>query len=335
MTNSKKLQSPPSPLKVAKPAASAAGLGLDEHIGRFVAHLRWVRQLSDHTIDAYRRDLRHLHGCGADHASITAPMLREVLAGQTVRGAHPSTIARRLAAWRMFFDFLRADGVVAANPARGINAPKKPSRLPRALTPEQTHRFLADDDGGGGGSCQKNNNPIFLRDRAMMELLYSSALRVGELVALDVGDIDDACAFVTVRSGKGGGGRVVPVGAVARDALRRWFAVRAGLMVAGGKGGDALFVGRGGRRLSSRAVQQRLQKRAAQTAMGVAVSPHVLRHSSASHFLQSSGDLRATQEILGHKDIAATQIYTRLDFHNLAATYDRAHPRAKKICKKG
>ncbi|MGI9337555.1 MAG: tyrosine-type recombinase/integrase [Gammaproteobacteria bacterium] len=302
-----------------------AGGGMEKHIARFLAHLRWVRQLSKHTIDAYRRDLHHLQLCAEAPADITAPMLREALAQQSAKGAHPSTIARRLAAWRMFFDFLRAGKVAAVNPARGINAPKKPSRLPRALTPEQTHRFLAADNDGESGK------PIMIRDRAIMELLYSSALRVSELTALDVNDVDGGCTFVAVRSGKGGGGRVVPVGAAARNALHKWLAAR--VLLTGDIGG-ALFVGRGGRRLGSRAVQQRLQKRAAKTAMGVPVSPHVLRHSSASHFLQSSGDLRATQEILGHKDIAATQIYTRLDFHNLATTYDRAHPRAKKIVKK-
>ena len=298
---------------------------MNSHIGRFLAQLRWVRQLSPHTIDAYRRDLSFLiigNDGNDDVANITALMLRGILAQQSAKGAHPATIARRLAAWRMFFDFLRAGKVIGGNPARNISAPKKPSRLPRALTPEQTHKFLdtsADDD-------KASDKPLMIRDRAIMELLYSSGLRVGELTALDLHDLDGGCSLVTVRSGKGGGGRVVPVGAQARAALGAWLAARHLLMI--GADNAALFIGRGGRRLGARAIQQRLQRRAAKTAMGVAISPHVLRHSCASHFLQSSGDLRATQEILGHKDITATQIYTRLDFQNLAKTYDSAHPRA-------
>ena len=317
------------------PQTGDADGALSPWLEKFLHRLRWVRQLSAHTVAAYKRDLQLL----AEHAraenkkpqEINAAMLRAIIARQTARGSHPSSIARQLAAWRVFFDFMREEGALTNNPARRVRAPKKPSRLPRALTPEQTQQFLDAAPNKKDENKNKRTGAPSNRDAAMFELLYSSGVRVGELIALDVHDLDAQCRFVTVRSGKGGGGRVVPVGATAKAALCEWLSSRAQMQIAESE--NALFVNRGGGRLSARAVQQRMRKRAICAGMGVPVSPHVLRHSCASHFLQSSGDLRATQEMLGHKDITATQIYTRLDFQNLAKTYDKAHPRARPVRK--
>ncbi len=314
-------ESPPAAKTPEVKTVSEVKNGFAELSRRFLERLRAVRQLSPHTVAAYRRDLRLLarESEGRQPPEIDAAMLRAIIARQTEAGAHPATVARRLAAWRMFFDFLRAEGKLRANAARRVRAPKKPPRLPRALTPEQTEHLLAAPPPADAF--------LAARDSAMFELLYSSALRAGELVAMDTRDLDEGCRLATVRRGKGGEGRVVPIGFAARKALRHWLTVRAGVAAAGE---PALFLGARGRRLGARALQNRLSAQALRAGTGMRVSPHVLRHSCASHFLQSSGDLRATQEMLGHKDIAATQIYARLDFQNLAQTYDRAHPRARK-----
>ena len=290
---------------------------LQAHIDDFISYLAMVRRLSDNTTKAYRRDLQML-AIGLDAtpiANTSSAVLRRLLAKYMAKGVHPSTVTRRLAAWRMFFDYLNKTG--DANPARAVNAPKKPARLPKALTPDETAAlFIAKGD----------NTVLTLRDTAMFELLYSSALRVSEMVALDVADLDSSHRLVYVRQGKGGQGRVAPIGRAARQALKKWLATRA----VAGCSHDALFIGKNNRRLGVRSVQLRLGRLAKKSGLAGRVSPHVLRHSCASHFLQSSGNLRATQELLGHKSIAATQIYTRLDFQNLAKTYDKAHPKARR-----
>ena len=292
-------------------------VSLQAHIDDFISYLATVRRLSYNTTKAYRRDLQML-AVGLDTtpiANTTPAILRRLLAKYMAKGAHPSTVTRRLAAWRMFFDYLNKRG--DANPARTVNAPKKPARLPKALTPDETAAlFVAKGD----------NTVLALRDTAMFELLYSSALRVSEMVALDVADLDSSHHLVYVRQGKGGQGRVAPIGREARQALKKWLTARA----VAGCSHDALFIGKSNRRLGVRSVQLRLGQLAKKSGLAGRVSPHVLRHSCASHFLQSSGNLRATQELLGHKSIAATQIYTRLDFQNLAKTYDKAHPKARR-----
>ena len=316
----------------------------------FLAELALRRRLSPHTVAAYRRDLEFLARAAKDAppSAVSAETLRRALARDAALGKHPATAARRLSAWRVFFDHLVENGLAAANPARGLRPPKRPARLPKALTPDETAKLLDAGDSPDSpasakpaasaararadGRADAESAALRLRDAAMFELLYSSALRVGELVALDLGDVDWRGGFARVRRGKGGRGRVAPVGKTAMAALEKWRTARAlfARPPAAGDGAEALFISRGGARLGARTVQARLGARARRAGMPGRVSPHVLRHSCASHFLQSSGDLRATQELLGHRDIAATQIYTRLDFQNLAAVYDRAHPRARK-----
>ena len=344
------------------------------HAESFLAGLALRRRLSPHTVAAYRRDLALLIRAAKDAPpnAVSAETLRRALARDAALGKHPATAARRLSAWRVFFDHLVENGLAETNPARGLRPPKRPARLPKALTPDETAKLLDATDAartpeisklskfpngkkGGGGGSEAERAALRLRDAAMFELLYSSALRVGELVALDLADVDWRGGFARVLRGKGGRGRVAPVGKTAMAALQKWRTARALFAKPNGTGLDsnldsdsgpgpgsnsdsglegagsgALFISRGGGRLGARTVQMRLGAQAKLAGMPGRVSPHVLRHSCASHFLQSSGDLRATQELLGHRDIAATQIYTRLDFQNLAAVYDRAHPRARK-----
>lgn len=286
----------------------------------FIAEAATVRRLSPHTVDSYRRDLRILTDAFAN-AQTTPADIRKLLAREGKRGASAASISRRLSAWRMFFDYLRLRGEIQSNPARGVRPPKKTARLPRAMTPDETAHFLE--------TVPPADEWTAARDAAMFELLYSAGLRVGEMLALNTDDLDFAEGIARVRIGKGGRGRNAPFGGHAKTALQKWLALRRK------NGGDmrALFINRRGGRLHSRTVQQRAAMRAALAGCAGRVSPHVLRHSCASHFLQSGGDLRATQDLLGHADISSTQIYTRLDFQNLARTYDRAHPRAAKTRK--
>ena len=298
----------------------------------FLAELALRRRLSPHTVAAYRRDLEALARAakGTSAGEVSPDILRRALARGAAMGNHPSTAARRLSAWRVFFDHLVENGVADSNPARGLRPPKRPARLPKALTPDEAARLLNAKESASAplaAADSAEKSALRLRDAAMFELLYSSALRVGELVALDLGDVDWRGGFASVRRGKGGRGRVAPIGRTALAALEKWRTARA---LFAKPEEEALFVSRSGARLGARTVQTRLGAWAKAAGMPGRVSPHVLRHSCASHFLQSSGDLRATQELLGHSDIAATQIYTRLDFQNLAAVYDRAHPRMRR-----
>jgi integrase/recombinase XerC len=223
-----------------------------------------------------------------------------------------------LSAWRAFYDFaIERDRGLGDNPCAGLKAPKSAKRLPSALTPDEAVRLVALEGGDDRWS---------VRDRALLELAYSSGLRLSELAALDVGGVDLAQGEVRVM-GKGSKERVVPVGAAAREAIARWLAQRASLVDAAQ---DAMFVGASGRRVSGRTIERRLAAWAVKQGLDRHVHPHMLRHSFASHVLQSSGDLRAVQEMLGHASIASTQVYTHLDFQALAKVYDAAHPRAKR-----
>jgi integrase/recombinase XerC len=222
-----------------------------------------------------------------------------------------------LSAWRAFYRFLiERDRTLKDDPCAGIKAPKSPRRLPSALSPDEAAKLVAID----------GDDPLARRDRALIELAYSSGLRLSELAGLDVAGCDLETGEVRVF-GKGSKERIVPVGAPARDAIARWLDVR-GTQAAAAE--PAMFVGRYGRRLSPRAIQQRLAEWAIRQGLARHVHPHMLRHSFASHVLQSSGDLRAVQEMLGHASIASTQVYTHLDFQALAKVYDAAHPRAKR-----
>lgn len=303
----------------------------------WLAELEGVRRYSPHTLDAYRRDLRHLVGCAG------AVPLEQVASGQVRRflgqlhgqGLSPRSLARILAAWRGFYKWWAPRVGLSANPADGIRAPRAPRSLPKALGVEQTQAML--DHGSTIGLARSLSARC---DAAMFELLYSSGLRLSELTGLDLrytrrpdyesrGWLDLDGSEVTVL-GKGGKRRSVPVGAKACEALRDWLAVRAEVAAPRAEPDDefALFLGERGRRIAARSVQTRLARFAEEAGVATRVHPHVLRHSFASHVLQSAGDLRAVQEMLGHASISTTQIYTRLDFQHLAAAYDRAHPRA-------
>jgi integrase/recombinase XerC len=290
-------------------------------IARFLANLRVERRLSPHTLSAYRRDLAKLDEfCAAEHIGrwdqLTAHRIRALVAAQHRRGLHGRSLQRLLSALRSFFAWLISHHAMTHNPAVGVRAPKSPRSLPHTLDADQTARLLditADD-------------VLALRDRAIMELFYSSGLRLAELVRLDLTDLDLRDATVRV-TGKGNKTRLIPVGRHARAALESWLAERRAIP---GPDETALFVGRSGRRVTPRAVQMRLKIWARRQGLDLNLHPHMLRHSFASHLLESSGDLRAVQELLGHADISTTQIYTHLDFQHLAQVYDAAHPRAKR-----
>ena len=283
-------------------------------------HLETERRLSPHTLSAYRRDLQALLGFARRHSLVLEEMdshgVRRFAAQCHRRGLSPRSVARRLSAVRCFFAFLLKAKEIGSNPAVGVQAPKPSRRLPSTLDADQMASLLA----------MQGDDPLTVRDRALLELLYSSGLRLAELAGLDLGDLDISDRTVRV-TGKGSKTRVVPVGKPALEALRGWIEVRTGMA---GPTERALFVSRRGTRLAPRTVQQRVQRWARRQGLPVGVHPHMLRHSFASHVLESSGDLRAVQELLGHASLSTTQVYTHLDFQHLAQTYDRAHPRAKR-----
>ena len=245
--------------------------------------------------------------------------VRRYVAMLHAKGLSPRTLALTLSAWRGFYRWLARHRGFGANPVLGIRAPKAARPLPKALSVESTELLLNEEP---------QDKPALLRDQAMFELLYSSGLRLGELVALNVDDgrLDLRQGEVTV-TGKGAKTRTVPVGAKAREALAAWMSVRNGIA---GSHEKALFVGARGRRISPGLVGRRLSAWARRRGLRERVHPHMLRHSFATHVLQSSQDLRAVQELLGHASISTTQVYTHLDYQALAKVYDAAHPRAKK-----
>jgi integrase/recombinase XerC len=278
------------------------------------------RRLSANTLAAYTRDLARLAAwCReaglASPAELTADHLRRWIASEYRRGIGARTLQRRLSAARGWCDELVEQGMLRNNPAAQVQAPKAKKRLPSVLDPDAMAQLL---DGGDA------DDPLTLRDRAMMELFYSSGLRLAELAGLDIGDLDLRDATVRV-TGKGARTRIVPVGRAARQAVRAWLAVREAP-----PGERALFTSRRGVRISRRTVQARVRRRGEQRRIGQTVHPHMFRHSFATHVLESSGDLRAVQELLGHADISTTQVYTHLDFQHVASVYDRAHPRANR-----
>jgi integrase/recombinase XerC len=275
-----------------------------------------------HTRAAYVRDVTRL---ALAAGATPLPQLRRAEVARTLATLHAQglsgrSLARMLSAWRAFYRFLlERDRTLADDPCAGLKAPKSPRRLPSALTPDEAVQLVTID----------GDEPLTVRDRAMFELAYSSGLRLSELAGLDIEGVDLVTGEVRVW-GKGAKERVVPVGSAARDAIAAWLLRRATLP----DGGDrALFVGAGGRRVAPRTIERRLADWAKKRGLTRHVHPHMLRHSFASHVLQSSGDLRAVQEMLGHASIASTQVYTHLDFQALAKVYDAAHPRAKRKTK--
>ena len=277
--------------------------------------------MSGHTIAAYRHDLHALAEFGARRRFATwnefdNPGVRTFAAALHGAGLSPRSIQRHLSAARTFYEFLMREGHCTRNPALDVRAPKTKKRLPATLDADQMGRLLAF----------KVDDSLSARDKAIMELFYSSGLRLAELVSLSVTAVDLKDRTVRVL-GKGSKTRIVPVGRQAVDALKTWLNERAALAKSGV---DALFVGRSGRPLSVRSVQLRVGAWGRRQGLGVHVHPHMFRHSFATHLLESSGDLRGVQELLGHADIGTTQIYTHLDFQHLATVYDAAHPRARR-----
>ena len=292
-------------------------------VAAYLAELAEQRRQSPHTVSNYRRDLGKLLALAGETplTGLTVHHIRRFIAQLHGQGLAGRSLARHLSAWRGFFAWLGRRGAMGVNPCEGVRPPKSPKRLPNALSADEAACLLAcagDDD-----------DPVIgARDLAMFELFYSSGLRLAELVALDRDALATAGEDGEIRvTGKRGKTRIVPVGSKAREALAAWAEVRRGLA---GEDELALFVGQRGRRISPRVVEDRLRRQAIRAGLPRHVHPHMLRHSFASHVLQSSGDLRAVQEMLGHASIASTQVYTHLDFQHLAKVYDAAHPRAKR-----
>jgi integrase/recombinase XerC len=301
-------------------------------VDAFLSELSTQRRVSPHTRAAYQRDLAALLDFihAQPLADVSAHDIRRYLGSLHSGGLAPASIARTLSAWRSFYRWLNERGLAHSNPVVGVRGPKRAKRLPKALSADQAVTFAGHETDG---------STLALRDRALVELLYSSGLRLSELTSLDwrcfegSGRLPRSASWIDLTAGeatvtgKGGKTRTVPIGAPACDALSTWLSVRVGIA-----SGDerALFVSSRGARLAARSVQARLGQLARKLGLGVHVHPHVLRHSFASHLLQSSGDLRAVQELLGHSNISTTQIYTKLDWQHLAKAYDAAHPRAKR-----
>jgi len=293
-------------------------------VPRFLSHLGNERRFSPLTITHYGRDLAEwLAYCDKHDISRcekAAPShVRAYVSALHHRGLSGKSIQRALSALRSFYRYLMREQLAERNPASGVAAPKAPRRLPKTLTTDQAVRLVSVE----------GQEPFDVRDRALLELLYSSGLRLAELVSLNLADLDLADGMVRV-TGKGRKTREVPIGSKAREALHRWLSRRTGFARTDE---PAVFVARNGKRLSGRSVQLRLRHWTRQQGIDTPVHPHMLRHSFASHLLESSGDLRAVQELLGHANISTTQIYTHLDFQHLASVYDKAHPRAKKKVK--
>ena len=294
----------------------------DRWLSDYLDHIRYERRLSSRTLDAYRRDMEDYRAWCRDQgcppwAGADARQLRRYVAACHRQGLSPRSLSRRLSALRGLFNFLLRESRVRVNPVAKVRAPRAARRLPVALDVDQVGRLM-DIPG---------DDPLARRDRAILELFYSSGLRLSELAGLNVTDLPAPDALLRV-TGKGRKDRQVPVGRHARKAIAEWLPVREQL--AHEKGEPALFVSRHGRRLSPRAIEQRVVLHARRQGLPAHVHPHMLRHAFATHLLESSGELRAVQELLGHADIATTEIYTHLDFQHLAQVYDQAHPRARR-----
>lgn len=308
------------------------------YLSGYLENLRTQRKLSAHTVDSYRGDLAELATFVAAlpgetaFAAVTHFDIRRFASQLHAKGLNARSIARKLSAWRGFYEWLADQTAIPSNPVDGVKAPKRNKPLPKALSADDAVRVVSEQNPAKDATA-----PSQYCNRAMFELLYSSGLRVSELAGLDVryakegahtsaGWIDFDAGEVMV-TGKGNKLRTVPVGAPALEAVNAWLAVRGALVKTDP---HPLFLTERGTRMSPRVLQLRLKAHAQALGIPADVHPHVLRHSFASHVLQSSGDLRAVQEMLGHASIAATQVYTSLDFQRLAQVYDAAHPRAKK-----
>lgn len=305
---------------------ASAPAATDRTVQAFLAYLGSERRSAPHTVDAYARDLAYLQAfcreAGVDDWGKVEPaQVREWAARLHRQGLAGRSIQRWLSATRAFYRYLLREGVARRNPASGVSAPRTGRRLPKALTADEATRLVS---AAGEG-------PWALRDRALLELLYSSGLRLSEAIGLTLDALDLSEGLVRVI-GKGAKSRIVPVGRPAREALTRWLTARAGLVTTTG---TAVFIDPKGAPLKARDVQRLVQRWARRQGLDQPVHPHMLRHSFATHLLESSGDLRAVQELLGHANISTTQVYTHLDFQHLAKVYDDAHPRAKRARARG
>ncbi|OAI17398.1 tyrosine recombinase XerC [Methylomonas koyamae] len=291
----------------------------DEAVNLFLRYLREEKRVAEHTAISYQSDLRRFADyCKAKEilqwTDVQASDVRQYIAARHKDRISSKTIRRDLAALRSFYRFLLKSNQVAVNPALHVKAPKAPKRLPKVLDVDQMAGILDVEA----------SSVLEIRDVAMFELFYSSGLRLSELVMLDDVDLDFAEGFLRVRFGKGGKQRQVPLGSKAAIAIKTWLKVRPDIST------PALFISSVGKRLSQRTVQLRLNRWVEKLDFDEHVHPHMLRHSFASHLLESSQDIRAVQELLGHSSVATTQIYTHLDFQHLASVYDKAHPRSRK-----
>lgn len=288
------------------------------HLNEYLDYLSFERGLSPLTKENYARDIRNLFALAEEKplSEINASHIRRYIAVLHAKNLGGKSIARMLSAWRGYFEYLGLRHGYTNNPCAGMKAPKSAKTLPQALSADQTVKLVSVE----------GDEPLILRDRAMLELFYSSGLRLAELVGLDINALDLPSGTVTV-TGKGNKTRMVPLGSHAITAIKHWLNARSlipNIEV------QAVFITLQGKRITGRAIQYRIKQWAIKQGVSANVHPHMLRHSFASHVLQSSGDLRAVQEMLGHANISTTQVYTHLDFQHLAKVYDSAHPRAKK-----
>lgn len=296
---------------------------LDEARQQFLTYQRDVRQLSRHTVEAYRHDLRGFSEFCQQRQLQDVGAIRDVDVRHWISSLHQSgksgkTLQRALSSLRALFRFLGEQDLSLGNPAADVRAPKPERRLPKSIDPDNIGVLFQTDD----------DDPLQVRDRAIAELFYSAGLRLSELVSANIGDIDPSTRLITV-TGKGRKTRTVPVGKMALQALQQWLDLRP-LSEDALSPQSPLFVSQRGQRLSARSVQDRLKQLAVRSGLSGDLHPHMLRHSFASHLLQSSGDLRAVQELLGHANISTTQVYTHLDYQHLAKVYDATHPRAQR-----
>ncbi len=301
--------------------ASSQTPPFDKEIKLFLRYIESEKQLSIHTISNYQRDLRKLQEACLKREITDLPMLNRnevrLLLGQLHRqGLSSKSLQRWLSALRSFFRFAIRQHLIDVNPADDIQAPKAPKKLPKTLDVDQTSQFVS----------LEGTDFLTSRDHAMLELFYSSGLRLTELVDLDINDMDFSDALIVV-TGKGNKQRTLPVGKHAIKALKQWLKFRPELA---NEKETALFISQRGSRISTRSIQTRFTVLSQSQGMDFPIHPHMLRHSFASHMLESSSDLRLVQELLGHADIATTQIYTHLDFQHLSKIYDKAHPRASR-----
>ena len=291
-------------------------------IDRYLQHLAAERRLSPHTVAAYQRDLANLARltAGKPLAELSVTDIRGAIVKLRSQRLAAASVARQLSSWRGFYAFACRRLGYASNPCTGLRPPKAAKALPDVLSPDACSQLL------DRGNAAATDGALLARDRAMFELFYSSGLRLSELTGLDLNEVNLQSGEAQV-TGKGSKTRIVPVGRQALDAIQAWLPQRQPLAR---DNTAALFISQRGTRLTPRSVQLRLNRWALQAGLGQHVHPHMLRHAFATHVLQSSGDLRAVQEMLGHASISTTQVYTHLDWQHLAKVYDQTHPRARK-----